>query len=96
MRKLVKIAVAVFIALVVVLIALWYLPTIAGKRFLRPVKMGMSQHQVQSLLGSPTYISKTPSGNVVAEVWDYHRWWMGDVMVEYDTNLLVSWTYIEW
>jgi hypothetical protein len=93
MSKPIKISVIVFIALIVIALAFWYMLT-AGKRFLRPVQAGMSQSQVQSVLGSPTYKDKAANGNG-AENWDYHRWWMGDAIVYFDTNHLVTWVYVE-
>jgi hypothetical protein len=93
MRKPIKITVVVFMALVVISLASWHVLT-AAKRFLRPVKTGMSQNRVRSLLGSPTYTSIPSNGNG-AEVWEYHRWWMGDAIVYYDTNRLVTWVEVE-
>jgi hypothetical protein len=93
MRKPIKILFVVFIVLVVVSLAIWYSLT-AARRFLRPVKPGMTQNQVQSLLGSPTYKSKAANGGG-AEDWDYHRWWMGDAIVYFDTNRIVTWVDVE-
>ena len=93
MRKPVKISIVILTAFVVISFALWYVMT-AGERFVRPIKTGMAQTQVRSLLGSPTYISIPSNGNG-AEVWDYHRWWMGDAEVFYDTNRFVMSVDIE-
>jgi hypothetical protein len=56
--------------------------------------MGMTQNQVQTLLGLPTYKSKAANGGG-SEVWGYQEWWTGDAVVYFDTNCVVTWVDVE-
>lgn len=93
MTKSMKITRVIFITIIVVVLAVWYMFT-APKRFAQSVKAGMSQNQVRGLLGSPTYTNVPGNGNG-AVGWGYHRWWMGDAIVFFDTNRSVTFVDIE-
>lgn len=86
MRTFAKIAVGIDVIFAVGIFLIWFSMT-ESERFLRPVKTGMLQGQVQSLVGSPLSIINRPNGT---DAWYYSRWWMGDAVVYFDTNRVVS------
>jgi hypothetical protein len=58
-----------------------------GERLLRPVRAGMSQSEVRSLVGEPVRIVERTNGTVV---WDYSKWpLLTDAIVYFDANRLV-------
>jgi len=86
MSTLPKIAIGVLVVFVVAFVFIWFLTT-ESERYLRPVKTGMTQGQVRSVVGSPLSIINRTNGT---DAWYYSRWWMGDAVVYFDTNQLVS------
>ncbi|MCW5557109.1 MAG: outer membrane protein assembly factor BamE [Verrucomicrobiae bacterium] len=59
-----------------------------SERLLRPVRPGMSQSDVRSLVGEPSRMVERTNGTVA---WDYSTWQLlADAVVYFDTNSLVS------
>jgi hypothetical protein len=59
-----------------------------SERFLRPVRVGMSQSDVRGLVGEPARMVERANGTVA---WDYRTWQLlTDAVVYFDTNSLVS------
>ncbi len=54
-------------------------------RFLAPVRVGMSQGEVQAVIGSP----RREHTNHGAVTWDYTRSWSRDARVYFSTNNVV-------
>ena len=86
MRTFLKIAVGVLALFAVAFFCIWFSMT-ESERFLRPVKTGMTQSQVRRVVGSPLSIINRTNGT---DAWYYSRRWMGDAVVYFDTNQLVS------
>jgi len=86
MRTFIKFGLGVLVVASAVMFFLWYSMT-WSERFLGPVQTGMSESQVQQLVGAPLR-SVTRTNDTVA--WYFDRWWSSDAVVYFDTNRVVS------
>jgi outer membrane protein assembly factor BamE (lipoprotein component of BamABCDE complex) len=76
---------SLFVLAVVAFVVWYYYAFMWSERFLAPVHRGMSQSQVQALVGRPLH-TRT---NDWSEVWSYTRSWSRDANVYFDTNGIV-------
>ena len=86
MRTLIKFGIGILAVVSAAMFFLWYSMT-WSERFLGLVQTGMSERQVQQLVGAPLRVV-TRTNDTVA--WYYDRWWSSDAVVYFDTNRVVS------